>query len=54
MTGFEKAGFQSTRDLSYSLERYQPASELVEAEVKELRSMFRNISPRGSGEASRG
>ena len=44
---FEDAGFHSTEHLSYTLERYQPASELVEIAMKGLWSMFRNITSEG-------
>jgi len=44
---FRNAGFSSTEHLSYTLERYQPASELMEIAEKRLWSMFRNITPEG-------
>ena len=44
---FKNAGFSSTEHLSYTLERYQPASELIEIAEKRLWSMFRNITHEG-------
>ena len=44
---FKNAGFHSTKHLSYTLERYQPASELMEIAEKRLWSMFRNITREG-------
>lgn len=44
---FENAGFASTEHLSYTLKRYQPASELIEIAEKRLWSMFRPITCEG-------
>jgi ubiquinone/menaquinone biosynthesis C-methylase UbiE len=44
---FGRAGFASTEHLRYDFERYQEASELIEAAEKKLWSMFRPISREG-------
>lgn len=44
---FGNAGFASTEHLSYALERYQPASELIEIAEKRLWSMFCPITREG-------
>lgn len=44
---FRNAGFSSMEHLSYTSERYQPASELIEIAEKRLWSMFRGITQEG-------
>jgi len=44
---FRNAGFSSTEHLSYTMERYQQSSELMEIAEKKLWSMFRTVTPEG-------
>jgi ubiquinone/menaquinone biosynthesis C-methylase UbiE len=44
---FGNAGFSSTQDHQYGLERFQAPSEFIEVAQKKLWSMFRPISPEG-------
>lgn len=46
-TYFSRAGFASTECHTYSLERYQAASEFIEIATKKLWSMFRPITQKG-------